>query len=386
MLSALLAGGLSLVSGLGARQAAKSQQKRQAANDMIANAVNKQRVDEQNATNAKLGKQLLKVKEKSTETTSGTVTTQHDEYEDAAIASSQDNYSYVDTAGMMQAAEDAGFNPVTWLNAGGMQAYTQTGSRGLTTSSSRSGSTDAVTTNMTTSSTRSGMNAAAAYNLMSPESALVTASQATNIPSVAQAVGNAGTAALDVYRQDAARQQSQDFQRELLNLQLDAIQKAKANPGSTVNRTISTGTPSYSTSGGTVTRGGAASRSGGLSPEPKVGTWTNPQPLKAGDPPTSSDVLTSVGIKSNPYFPDAGGAITQRYGEGVEIIAGLGIAAGDLYWNLPEAVKENLRNSVSTKRPGAGKPGYQAPYERTWDWIQRNIGEQQLATDPTRAP
>lgn len=340
----LIAGGLSLVSGLGARQSAKSQQKRQAANDMIANQVNEARIAEKNRRNLELGKALLKTKETTREQINETRT------ETTAL----DNYSYVDVDGMMDAAERAGFNPVTWLNAGGMQAYTQTGTRGVTESTYKADNT----------TTRRGHNAAAAYALMSPESALMTASQATNIPSIAEAVGNAGKAAFDVYRQDAARQQSQDFQRELLGLQLDAIQRNRGS-GVTGGTQVGNGTPSYSTNGSTVTRGGSASSGGGLSMHsaPISGPI-----LKAGDPAEATNPWSAFNGRVNMRMPDAGGAFSDRYGEAGEMIYGLGLMGIDAWENLPPQWKVG----ITTRPPARTEP---APYERTWEWIKKNIGK-----------
>lgn len=291
MIGALIAGGLSLVSGFGGQSSAKKQAKKQRAYDLEARAYNEHQTKLKNRANKKLGQKLLKQKETTTTTTKGT--------ESTVVDSAQHNYSFVDTKAMMEAAEASGFNPVTWLNAGGMQAYTQTGSIGRTSSLSA--------TDMKETITRKGHNAAAAYALMSPESALVTASQATNIPSTAEVLGNAGKAAFDVYRQDQARQQSQDFQRELLNLQLGAMQKAKGDPGSTVNRTISNGTPSYSTNGGTTTRGGVASGTGGLSSghsSPNVGV-NSPNQKWDIQQPEQVNPFFDMGWKTNPNMPAA---------------------------------------------------------------------------------
>lgn len=340
-------GGLSLVSGLGARQSAKSQAKRQAANDMIANQVNEQRVAEKNRRNLELGKSLLRERETTRE--------QISEKRTETTASAIDNYSYVDVEGMMAAAEEAGFNPVTWLNAGGMQAYTQTGSRGLSSTES--------TYKADNTTTRRGHNAAAAYALMSPESALMNASQATNIPSIGEVVGNAGTQAFDVYRQANARQQSQDFQREMLNLQLDAIQK---NKGSTIKggTAVGNGTPSYTTNGSTITRGGTATPSNGLSVTSSPATGGT---LKAGDPAEFTSPFAIHGFNSNPKWADAGGAVQQRYGEAGEMLYGLGLVAIDAWHNVPDSWKVG----ITSRPPKRSDP---APYERTWEWIKKNVG------------
>lgn len=320
---ALAGGGLSLLSGLGARQAAKKQNKAQAAADLIANQQNAANTAARNKRNLDLGKSLLKVPE-VTKTVTDTV---HEEAEaesgweksnsgeTTVIDSAQDNYSFVDTKAMMQAAEDSGFNPVTWLNAGGMQAYTQTGSRGRTVSQTdtwaessygRERSAWSKDSGVVTE-TKKGHNAAAAYALMSPESALVQSSQVAKVPSILETIGDAGQAGLKSYIAESTRLQGQDFQSKLLDRQLAAIADANKRNGGT--STVNQGTPSYTTSGGTTTTGGKASGTGALS-DPNT-TGMDPQKVATINPFQQ----WIPGFKTNPKSP-SGQAIEDYLGEG----------------------------------------------------------------------
>lgn len=336
MVSPLLLGGLSagasLLAGFGNQRAAKKQAKTQAAKEYIANELNKRNIMRTNKAKQKLalklGKELKNTKEVTTTTSSH------------AGESRQDNYSYVDTAGMMAAAEKAGFNPVTFVNAGGLQAYTQTGSL------SREWSSDEVT------ETRSGHNAVAVANLkaqlMTPETFLMDAGVAQNIPDIFSVLGDAAGAGIKSYSDQANINDAQDLQRELLNTKLAAIQKQAGS-----NRGLSF-TPSISTSGGSRTTGspsgGGSGRSGGLSTGGKGGTWQNPVPLEMDEPPKVTNPHIAYGGRVNPFLADAGGAWTQRYGEGVEVLAGVGIAAADAKENMSPFWRRYL--GLDDKRSG----------------------------------
>lgn len=328
LLMAGLSAGASLLSGIGNQRAAKKQAKTQAAKEYIANELNKRNIMRTNEAKRKLalklGKELKNTKE---------VTTQ-----DHAGGSRQDNYSYVDTAGMMAAAEASGFNPVTFINAGGLQAYTQTGSLSADWSQD--------------TETRTGHNAVAVANLkaqlMTPETFLMDAGVAQNIPDIYSVLGDAAGAGIKAYSDQANVNDAQSLQRELLNTKLAAIQK---NAQSNRSSGSLTSVPSISTSGGTRTSGsasgGGAGASGGLS---KGGTWENPKPLPQDDDVKYTNPHISYGGRVNPFLADAGGAWTQRYGEGVEILAGFGIAAADAKENMSPFYRRYL--GLDDKRSG----------------------------------
>lgn len=207
LLGAALSGGLSLLSGFGAQSSAKSQQRRQLAYDEYARNWNQGQINNLNNARQSYGEKLLSQPDVAT----------------------SENSSWVDVEGMMSAANRAGFNPVTWIQNGGLQAYTQSSSRNTST------------------------NYAAAYEMMLPQLNLINASTAVNVPSALSVIGDAGQAALKSFQTDARLQESQAFQERLLGLKLDSIQKGKSRvPG--FAGMLSTGT-----SGGYTTRGGMAS-------------------------------------------------------------------------------------------------------------------------------
>lgn len=270
-----VAGGLSLLSSFGASKSAKKQAKQQRAYDEEANRVNAWKTEVRNAQAEALGRELLTVPETVTDNTR------------------QDNYSYVDVDSMMKAADRAGFNPVTWLNAGGMQAYTQSGSV-------NSGSKTSI-----------GHNAAAAFQMMMPETNLVSASQAVKVPNAMQAIGDAGTAALNVYRQDTKLEQSQAFQKELLGLQIAGIQAARAK-GAGVN-SVGGSTPSTTTAG---------SASGGWFSRPGDTATTYGNPNWEADAAKVSNPWPSGWMKVDPRTSNAD-SFSNRYGDIAEEIAGM---------------------------------------------------------------
>ncbi|AXH78109.1 MAG: hypothetical protein [Microviridae sp.] len=305
LMGGLISGGLSLLSGFGAQSAAKKQAKKQAAADMLAQMENARLTAEKNAKNEALGREML-----ATPRTKDVM---------------ERNYSWVDTDAMMKAAEASGFNPATWLNAGGMQAYTQTQHEGH--------------------EIEYGAFADKAFALMSPESALVTASQAQNIPSTMSVFGNAASSAFGEYQKLDAQQQSQEFQKELLGIQLNAIRQNRA--GSTT-QTVNQGTPSYSTSGGTTTRGGAASQSAALSGLGYPNSWFNPTPydatLKKGgvnDPGQAFETdkvkvmnpFVRVGVKVDPDLPGAE-SVEDTYGDLAGSVYGFVKFPNDLVYTL----------------------------------------------------
>lgn len=283
MLDALVAGGLSLVSGLGARSAAKSQQRRADAKMMKANEHNEARLLAAQKHNKQYAKNVASNLNKIKETT----------VERSNVTNS------VDVEGMMKAAEAAGFNPVTFLQNGGMAAYARTASD--------------------TTTTRRGHNAGLAAQIQL-QGGLQTpfqegVSETVNIPSVAQAVGQAGTAAFNVLRDDYVREQAQDFQREMLNTQLGAVQR-NAMPRSFY-------VPGFSTSGPittTTTRGGLAG----------VGTPTAPT---AGDRTNTNPFPVGSGIDTNPRFVDAEQA-ESRYGDIMQEVFGLLNLGADAVTNV----------------------------------------------------
>lgn len=254
LLGPALSFGSSLISGLGARQSAKKQQKLQAAyeyqNFMLQQARNEQ--------NAAQGRQIVAM------------------YDPATRAVGD--------------AMKAGFNPVTWLGAmGGMySAMTQHG-----------------------------------WNLQVGQDYFQNAPTA-QVPSTMEAFGGALTAGVNTFLSDRRVAQSQDFQREMLNTQISAIQRNGGRPTSAMGVPASqrtffgSGQLPYAVTAGPI---GSAKSTGELGfsvPEPGKAEVTSPW---------------GYGTRVNPNVMDAG-AYTQRYGEAE--VAEMGIwgynTAQDLSW------------------------------------------------------
>lgn len=345
-----LSAGLSALGGIGQKNATARANRINAINEAMANERNriaKEKADTENAARVlatdtankaaiaktnKINKKLAKnlgdallntplVENRTTKTTGG-----------VHSYSSQDNYSYVDTAAMMKAADAAGFNPVTFINAGGLQAYTQTGFK-----SEQHDISDLMVEENYSST---GHNAAAAYQLkaglMSPQTYQATAFQTSafqeNMPTPQQAVpnnmmiaANAGSAALNAYTAGAAREDSQAFQREMLNTQLAAIQR---NQGA--NRTGFV--PSTVTSGGLTVGNKNGAGLSALSPVTSQGLPL-PQGWKAGETEATTDMWKGIlpwssgGAKE---MPDASVG-ENRYGELGEWLLGAANLTSDAF-------------------------------------------------------
>lgn len=164
MLPALALGAMSMagsvIGGIGAKQASAKQARLQIMADAAAWTRNQYQLDLVNSARERLGRELLEVPEVSS--------------------------GWVDVDAMMAAAERSGFNPVTWLNAGGMQAYHNT--------------------------FRMGHNAADAYRLMIPEYQLSQASQVPQQYSALQGLGAGLSSAANVIGTQMRADQSYDLQ------------------------------------------------------------------------------------------------------------------------------------------------------------------------------
>lgn len=232
-----ISGGLSLMSGMGARNAAAKQNRLQMMEDGRVDAMNYDRQQAVNAQNDWLGRQLLTVPEVTTtrsDDTSGQQT---------------DTWGGVDLGAFMAAGEAAGFNPVTWLRSGALSLFA--------TNSSRTQNWGGVTTTQT----KTGHNAADAYKIMMPATVMGTPTQIQKVPDMLEVFGNAGQAALSTFKDMYKVDQSQQFQSSLLDRQLSAIAQRQMGGGGTAG---SGGL--YQTSyGPAVSMGGRAGGSGMLS-------------------------------------------------------------------------------------------------------------------------
>lgn len=219
-LGALQLGG-SLLSGMGAKQSSAKQARLQMIADYQAREENARQLQIVNDARERLGRELLTIPE------------------------TESVRSWVDTDAMMKAAERSGFNPVTWLNAGGMQAYIRS---------------DRMTT---------GHNAADAYKLMIPEYALSQASQVPQQHSMLSALGAglsaAGTAMGTQYRADM----SYDLQSQrMAQMAMGGINQGMGLSGTNGLQTaLSYGSQSVRSAGGALSAGG------GVSPYAYPASW-----------------------------------------------------------------------------------------------------------------
>jgi len=191
--------------------------------------------------------------------------------------------SWVDTDGMMAAAAKAGFNPVTFLMAGGMNAFTQR---------------ETVTDGQTVTT---GANAAAAAQL----------GQST-APGFGEVLAGALNTGFNLYNDERKQQQANLFQKSLVDTQIAASAQRGAYGGSR-----SFYTPSRTHTGNLAT---ASAYPTGAPQVPEVGdvTVTNPHRVPWVDP----------------TVPDAA-AMEERYGgsEILETISFVKNGFNDLYYN-----------------------------------------------------
>lgn len=282
LLGPALSFGSSLISGLGARQSAKKQQKIQAAYEYM-NFVNRQAdivtnrtwTNWKNDQDAALGTQLQ-----------GRADAMRDTWNPANISSH---------------AAAAGFNPATWLSVmGGAYAANSQAAESM------------WATGLSMKSPQIYLDAA--YEQQAPT---------TQVPSVTEAVGGALQAGVNTLLTDWRAMDSRNFQREQLATQIAAIQanggKAKSAVGVPVSQRsfFGSGQLPYQTVAG------------------KAGTASGPQ-LGYSDWKSEEVKVTSplgYGVQVNPNVADAG-AFTDRYGESelVELgVAGYNMAQ-DMSW------------------------------------------------------
>lgn len=273
MIGALVSGGLSLLGGLFGRSDKKKQEREAARNQAEAERTNAVAIENANRMNMVIADQLT-----ATPLTENVTT---------GIRRS------LDVDGMMAAAERSGFNPVTFLQNGGMQAFISEWSE--------------------SSSTTRGHNAAAAAQLASPQVQQVAPKPVSTAPGIGSIVTGALTAGYGAYAENQQRLQDQQFQKDMLDRQIAGVAKANAMKGGR-----SMYVPSTTTSGATGTSRGT----GALSASPILGALP-------GTDRTSSDPYRIPGMY-DPTLPDAQIA-EARFGEIGGEIAGISNIFGD-YW------------------------------------------------------
>lgn len=293
-----LSGGMNLLSGLGKQQASAKQARLQMMADENARQENARQLAIVNEARERLGRELLTIPETTSQQSYSSQSSRGGSSSSTRGGSAQDNYSYVDVDSMMAAAKRSGFNPVTWLNAGGMQAYTQTGSRMSNWSDTETAEWSDVESFDGQTVTRTGHNAADAFKLMVPEYTLTSASQIPQQHSMLETLGGAGTAALstftDLYKNN---QNIQAKERAFGN----AMGKILAGAGASYG---GGGLGGGGSSGSVITNGGNASVARGLSATKKPSDnddWS-PQDLAAAL--ESQPLAAIVEKKSEIKFPE----------------------------------------------------------------------------------
>lgn len=305
---ALLQGGLSLMSGIGARNSTAKQGRLQMMEDARVDYLNQDRMAAINAKREALGRELLTI----------------EEYEEnySENTSDEDSVSegYVNVNAMMAGAEAAGFNPATWLAAGALSAYS-----GRTTSTrTRSTSFNSVT--------RRGHNAAAAYKLMMPDMYATNATSIPKVPDMLEILGNAGTAGLNTYNQLTKQSGQQNQQNDIIRALSGLVGGGSSGGGGGISyvpglmgaiagiKSAGTGAP--------TTNGGAASSDKGLTLPTLVGA-----PSPTGWEYKMPEVINpwfSASVYQTRANAEAG---SDRYGDGMEEVFGVRNLIADGYLN-----------------------------------------------------
>lgn len=266
----------SLAGGLFGRSSAKKAARNAAEAKARADAYNLEMITRTNVKNEALGRELLDVPLEQFTTNS------------------------FDASAFHAAAAEAGFNPQTFLNAGGLSAFT----------------------NQHVYS--KGHNAVAAYQMMMPQTHQIDADPTQRIPSVGEIGFSALSDGLKTFGEGMARADQQAHQQSMLSQQLAAIQS------SSNRNSRQLGVPGFSTSGSQITSRG----SGGLA-KPK----TKAISIDLGDPSAperdgTKFVNPYVNWRVDPTSPN-GEAAEDRYGDG-PVAFGHGIVTqfDDIFYNL----------------------------------------------------
>lgn len=295
-LAGLSAGG-SLLSSIGAGQASAKQGRLQ----MIEDNMNRLRNDEKlagiNLERVKLGRELLTVPQKT--------------YQAVAQSTTSSTRGDVDIDAMMAAAEKAGFNPETFLNAGALQYY------------ARSWADSFVNTQQWDES--EGHNAAEAFKMMLPEYALSTPSQVPQQHSMLSALGGALTAGTNAFGTQLRADQSYDLQLARL-LAGNSLQGMGLGNGNGFAQVIQPRTNQI----GIQPRAGLSGAAGGGGGESKLSDAPYPQNWKPGDIDVSNP-YQNLWIDSR--APNAE-MKSDRYGDVWEELFGTANMVQDIYRNV----------------------------------------------------
>lgn len=308
MLSALISGGLSLLSGLGSRQSAKKQAKIQAAYEYV----NKVRQEEQNAAN-----------ERNFTFAQNANREEHGKAQAANAALGKRMLERASGRSIVEDAELGGFNPATWLSVMGGQ-YMNMNAVGYELQQVVPFSEEAF------QGSQYMMNAPTAQ-----------------VPSMLEVVGNAAQSGWNAYRADQRVAQSQTFQKELLQAQLSAIQKNGGKPRSGTTF-FGSGQIPYS-----VTAGGAKSAGvGGLievKPHEVTAVDSRYPSQEPGRMPEVGFLLTPSGGIAPAMSKDA----KDRYEEDL---------AGTIGWNIRNRLMPSLGFTQHEQVGSSAGWGYEWKY------------------------
>lgn len=330
-----LSGGLSFMSGIGGRNSAKKQARLQQIENDRVRVWNESEIGRTNEWNYNLGRELL----------DNPTIRRHSE------DMRTDSFGGVDVDRMMADADRAGFNPVTWLQSGALQAY------GYTMGRSYGWTEDSET------------NPVEAFRMMLKTPNLQSADTVAKIPDAMEIIGDAGQAALNTFRSEYAREDSQAFQREQLGLQLAAIQagKQKASFGSI---------PRETTSGGrTVTAAPLLAGADALLYPKTNQALTTMDNAEIKQPEVTPSPFGRRSFWQNDLrWPDTSG-VTNVYGEGADVGYGPPKFANDVLYNFSRPLMggrgfgyydlmDMLTVTNQTRRDAIGSPR---------PWLQQGI-------------
>lgn len=345
---------------MGQKQAAGKQARLQMIADGMAREANERQLAVVNEARERLGREMLAIPE-TTETENFSHSTS-----DSASNSNTQNRSWVDTDAMMAAAERSGFNPVTWLNAGGMQAYTQSSSDTNAWSHIENSNYD------WSKVTKTGHNAADAFKLMVPEYALQQASQVPTQYSGMQALGGAISAGANAFGTQYRADQSADLQAQ----RLAAMALGNINKGMGLSNGNGLMTalmqPGNGSAGGTSVTGGL---SGGSSSKDKgKGDAYWPEM----DQPASPLWEVKKPENTNPFPPSWNWVIPPGYAnaEAWEDSMGEGVSIPYGILKLGHTVGYNLLPALAPEVPKAVRPPNDA------GWFRNTPGMRLLLGDP----
>lgn len=346
-LAGLSAGG-SLLSSIGAGNASAKQGRLQMMEDARARVENEAMLGRVNAQRYALGRELADLEETSTTTQSNFT------QRGGGTKTSGRTWGDVDVDGMMAAAERAGFNPATFLNAGALQYYARSWQESETKTDEWQYDTQTNTVK------RRGHNLAEAFKMMLPEYALGSPSQVPQQSSMLSALGGALSAGTSAFGTQLRADQSYDLQLAKM-LGGNALQGMGLSDGNGFSQVIRSGGSPIGVQRSAGMTGGAAGP--GMPPSmtlapgslelPYFNTWGNEN---------GKDYI------ANPHFGAfVDGTISntdvkeKRYGE-----------PGDWLFGIDTMVHDGLRNITGRNVSDWGRAAgmnigdYKAPADTSW--------------------